>query len=175
MPADDPDPLDVLNGIALASAAAIEDVVAEIPRERFEQAVRWIADAHSIAVAGQAQAHAIAACLGEGLSRMGCQCRIVHALDLDERRRVAELTDRDVLVAISCGSGHCAVADLIPIAQTRRARILGITNSSASPVAREADLNFLLRPAGSLSDQPLAPYFVLVQSLLNALDEAQGE
>lgn len=65
------------------------------------------------------------------------------------------------------------VADLIPIAQDRRARILGITDSSASPVARDADLNFILETDRPLGVQPLAPQFVLVQSLFMALDEAQ--
>ena len=173
MPADDPDPLQMLNGFAVESAAAIENIVAGISTERFGEAVRMIADAHSIAVAGQEQAHAIAACLGDGLSRIGCQCRTLHALDHDERRQVAALTDRDVLIAISCGPAHRAVADLIPIARNRRARILGITHSSGGPVARDADLNFILEADRRLGMQPLAPYFVLVQSLLMALDEAQ--
>ena len=134
-----------------------------------------IADAHSIAVAGEEQAHAIAACLGDGLSRMGYRCRTLHSLDRDERRQVAALTNRDILIAISCGPGHGPVADLIPIAQDRRVRILGITDSSASPVARNADLNFILETDRRLGVQPLAPYFVLVQSLLMAIDESQRE
>ena len=173
MPANDPDPLQMLKGFAVESAAAIENIVARISTEQFGEAVRLIADAHSIAVAGQEQAHAIAACLGDGLSRMGYRCRTLHSLDRDERRQVAALTNRDVLVAISCGPGHGPVADVIPIAQNRRARILGITNSSTGPVARGADLNFVLETDPRLGVQPLAPYFVLVQSLLMALDQAQ--
>lgn len=173
MPADEPDLQDVLNDVALASAAAIEDIVAEIPKEPFDEAVQWIADARSIAVAGQEQAHAIAACLGDGLSRMGYRCRTLHLVDRDERRQVAALTDRDVLIAISCGPGYGPFADLIPIAHDRRTRILGITDSSASPVARDADLNFILETDQRLGVRPLAPYFVLVQSLLMALDEAR--
>ena len=173
MPADDPDPLQVLNGFAVESAAAIENTFTRISAKRFGEAVRLIADAHSIAVAGQEQAHAIAACLGDGLSRMGCRCRTLHALDRDERRQVAALTDRDVLVAISCGPGHGPVAALIPIARYRRARVLGITKSPAGPVARDADLNFILETGRRLGVQPLAPYFVLVQSLLMAFDETQ--
>ena len=175
MPADDPDPLHMLNSFAVESAAAIGKIVAQISTERFDQAVRLIADAHSIAVAGQEQAHAIAACLGDGLFRMGRRCRTLHAIDHDERWHVAALTERDVLVAISYGPGHCPVADLIPIARNRRARILGITDSSASPVAHDADLNLILETDRRLGVQPLAPYFVLVQSLLMALDEAQRE
>ena len=175
MPADDPDPLQMLKGLAVESAAAIENIVAQISTEQFGEAVRLIADAHSITVAGQEQAHAIAACLGDGLSRMGYRCRTLHSLDRDERRQVAALTNQDILIAISCGPGHGPVADLIPIAQNRRARILGITDSSASPVARNADLNFILETDRRLGVQPLAPYFVLVQSLLMAIDESQRE
>ena len=175
MPADDPDPLRMLNGFAVESAAAIENIVAGISAERFGEAVRWISGARSIAVAGQEQAHAIAACLSDGLSRIGRRCRTLHALDRDERRLVATLTDRDILIAISCGSGHCPVSDLIPIARTGRARILGITNCSSSTVARDAHLNFLLGTGRRRGVQPLAPYFVLVESLLMALDGAQRE
>jgi len=173
MPADDPDPLQMLKGFAVESTAAIENIVARISTEQFGEAVRLIADAHSITVVGQEQAHAIAACLGDGLSRMGYRCRTLNALDHDERRQVAALTDRDVLVAISCGPAHGPVADLIPITRNRRARILGITESSANPVTRDADLIFILDADRRLGVQPLAPYFVLVQSLLMALDEEQ--
>lgn len=171
MPSDNPDPLQMLNSFAVESAAAIGKIVAQVSKERFGEAVRLIADAHLVAVAGQEQAHAVAACLGDGLLRMGRRCRTMHALDHDEHRHVAALTDRDVLVAIGCGPGHGPVADLIPIARNRRARILGITDSSASPVARDADLNLILETDRRLGVQPLAPYFVLVQSLLMAIDE----
>lgn len=172
MPTDDPDPLQMLNSFAVESAAAIGKIVALVSKERFGEAVQLIADAHLVAVAGQEQAHAIAVCLGDGLLRMGRRCRILHTLDHDERRHVAALTDRDVLVAIGCGPGYSPVEDLIPIARHRRARILGIADSSASPLARDADLNLILETDRRLGVQPLAPYFVLVQSLLMALDEA---
>ena len=40
MPADDPDPLQMLKGLAVESAAAIANIVAQISTEQFGEAVR---------------------------------------------------------------------------------------------------------------------------------------
>lgn len=172
MPAADPDPLDVLKSFAEASAQAVEDLKAQIPAERLRSAVRLIRAAGDVSVAGRDSAHPVAAFLADGLKQLGYRGRFLQALDPGDRRHVEGMRPRDVLFAVSFEQA-CPVADLIPIARARRANVLGITNSPSSPVAVNADLNFLLQASETGTVQPLAPHFVLVQALLAALKDVQ--
>ena len=171
MPDADTDPLDALNGIAVASASAIENLKAEVPEQRFAEAVRMIGAAREVCVVGRRQARAIAGCLGDGLTQSGFRCRLLHTLSQTEQGYVSTLHRNDLLVAITLEQGPCPVADVIPLAVERRVPILGITNSPANPVAKEADLNLLLGTMPGHGVRPLAPYFVLVQALIVTLND----
>ena len=172
MSLNESDPIAVLNGFATASAEAIREIVSEIPAERFRQAVQMIGNARSIAVAGELGASAVAACLGDGLSQIGYRCRQVQALEGGSGRLVSELNPGDLLIAIGVGGEPGPLTDVVAIARSRGVGVLGIGFPPERGAAGEADLALTIRAAGPGSMQPLAPHFVLAQSLLLALSES---
>ena len=173
MSTEDSDPLEVLSVFAEESARAVEDVKAQVSGDDLREAARLIGAARTVSVAGRDSAYPIAAFLLEGLRRLGYPGRLLRATDREERRHVASLHPRHVLVAVSFGKA-CPLAEFIPIAHQRGVNVLGITDSPASPVARNSDLSILLQTDTRLAFQPLAPYFVLVQVLLMALEDKRS-
>ena len=127
-----------------------------------------------MSVAGRDSAYPVAAFFLEGLQRLGYRGgRLLHAAGGAERRHVAGLRPGDALVAIGFGKAS-PLAEFFPIARERRVNVLGITDSPQSPLAKEPDLSFVLRTDARLAFQPLAPYFVLVQVLLLALEDKRS-
>ncbi len=167
---EDPDPLDVLSVVAEASARAVEDVRAQVSGERLREAARMIGAARTVSVAGRDSAYPVAAFVMEGLKRLGYRGRLLHRTGRAERRHVAGLRPRDVLLAIGFGKA-CPLAEFIPIAHERRVDVIGIADSPASPLATEPDLSFVLQTDSRLAFQPLAPCFVLAQVLLMAVED----
>ena len=171
---EDTDPLDVLSVVTEASARAVEDVRAQVSGERLREAARLMGAARTVSVTGRESAYPIAAFFLEGLQRLGYRGgRLLRATDAAERRHVAGLRPGDALVAIGFGKA-CPLAEFFLIMRERRVKVIGITDSPASPLASESDLSFVLKTDSRLAFQPLAPYFVLVQVLLLALEDKRS-
>lgn len=172
MSLNESDPIAVLNGFATASAEAIKEIVAEIPAERFRQAVQMIGNARFIAVAGELSASAVAACLGDGLSQIGYRSYQVRSLEEGHGRLVSRLNPGDLLIAISVGGEPGPLTDIVSIAKSRGVEVLGIGLPPERGTVGEADLSLTVPAAGPDFVQPLAPHFVLAQSLLLALSDS---
>lgn len=170
MTSGDPDPLDVLKGVADASAQAIEALKTKVPTGRIRQAVRLIGTGRTVWVAGRESAYPVAAYLADGLTRLGYRGRLLDASDAEEPLDVEKLRGRDVLVAFSFGR-TCPLADCVRIARKRGVRVLAIADSRENLLAAFSDENLVLHPPAQHSVPPLAAHFVLVQSLLMALND----
>ena len=169
MPAADTDPLVVLNGLADAAAAAINDLKASVSSETLLSAARLIGGAKSITVAGLERASPVAAILADGLMQHGYTCRLWQSLRRAELSQLSAMNTDDVLVAVSLHNRACPVANAVRMAQERRVRVVGITDWVDSPVAQLAEVSFVVPTRGPHEIQPLTPHIVLVQSLLIAL------
>ena len=167
------DPLVVLSGLADASALAVKQLKRSVPNDALHRAARMIGAAKTVTVAGRAQAGPVAAFLAEGLEQAGYRCRLLQLLDRAQMSQIVGLGADDVLAAISFGQSACPVANLLSATPDRRVRVLGIADRAGSPVAKLADVSFVLRSAVQHEVQPLAPHFVLVQSLLVAVGDGR--
>ena len=115
----------------------------------------------------------VAAYLADGLARHGRRCHHVHSVDREDVGRVSSMGINDVFVAISLSDGACPTLDIVSIARDRGIPVLGITVSAASPLVRQCDVCIVLGSRTRPAVQPLAPYIVLIQSLLVSLDDAR--
>ncbi len=131
-----------------------------------------IDSARSIAVAGQHNASAVAACLGDGLCQIGYRCRHLAALDREDRRHVSGMGTGDLLITINLGAEPGPLTDLVSVAQGRGVRVLAIGLSPEDFGVRENDLALVMATTVRGSVQPLVPPFVFAQSLLMVLSDS---
>ena len=165
----EPDLPELLNGFAHASTRAIQDLRATISGVELRKAITMLNAAHSIHVVGNGQAFALAATLVEGLRRQARACHLRGPANASDLQWLRDMYDTDLLVAIHLPERAWPVSMLASAAHSRGIPLLGITDSPLSPVARYADLHFAVSSAGHVDVPPLAPHFVLIQSLLIGL------
>jgi DNA-binding MurR/RpiR family transcriptional regulator len=85
--------------------------------------------------------------------------------------QVATITPQDVLVAIAFPPHSKPVVDIVMDAHVAVQRIIGITDSQASPLARYADDSLLVESDAASRFQPISGMIALVQALLMVVTE----
>ena len=177
MTAPDRNPENLLDDLASASCRAIQDFRARISGAELRKAVQMISVARSIHVIGKHQSYALAATLCDGLQRQGCRCHLVDPADGNDLQWLHEMYVDDLLVAIHLPGRTWPVAGFAGAAQNQGIPVLGITDSAIGPLARASDLCFVAPATGDKNLPPLAPYLVLIHSLLMGLRRytSQGE
>ena len=167
--AADDDPAAILRGFADASVLALDQLKADADNEMLRQAIHMMDNADSIYVIGQRRAFPVAAYLAYGLVRLEYRCHLLDSVGGMLPQQVATIGTDDLLVAVSFAEYAQPVVDVVSDAHIRNIPVLAITDSMASPLARNSDLYFLLRDAEVHRFRPLAAPIVLAQSLIIAL------
>ena len=171
MPTHDIDPPGVLDSFADASASAVDDLKTNVSIDAIHAAARMIGAARSIAVVGLNAAIPVAGHMEAELNRRGFHCRHLHSVNRMAVEHVLNMGANDVLIAISLTDRACPVMKVVSVARDRRVPVLGITASATNPLCSHSKLHFAVPSEERYDVQPLAPYIVLIESLLVALVE----
>ena len=163
------DPSAILNGFADASVLALDHLKADIDGDALREAVRMMDRARSIYVIGQRRAFPVAAYLSYGLIRLEYRCHLLDSVGGMLPQQVATIGAADLIVAVSFAEYAQPVVDVVSDAHIRNVPVLAITDSMASPLARNSSLYFVVRDAEVHRFRPLAAPIVLAQSLIIAL------
>ncbi len=166
------DPKTMLNTFADSSILAINQMRHELAADKLRQAVNMLERARFIHVLGQRQAFPVAACLTQGLTKLGCRCQLLDTMAGMLPQQVASLGELDLLVVIGLSDYSRAQLETVPEAHRRGVPVLAISNSPSDPLARNSSLNLMVRDPQIHRVEPLAPYVVLAQTLLVALASA---
>ena len=159
----------ILNTLADSSALAISQLRHDLEPVALQQAVRMLEGARSIHVLGQRQAYPVAACLSLGLLKLGRRCHLLDSAADMLPHHIANLTPEDLLVVIGLSDFSRTVLEIVPEAYERKVPVLAISTSQTNPLARNSTLNLLVRDPEVHQFEPIAPYIVLVQTLVIAL------
>jgi len=162
------DPGSILSTLAETSSAAIGQLGRDIDPAKLREAVGMLRRARTIHVLGQSQAFPVAACLAFGLLELGRRCHLLDSAAGMAPRHIASLTRNDLLVAINLADYSDAALEAVPEAYERQVPVLAISTSQTNPLARNSTLSLMVRDP-ALRFEPLAPYIVLVQTLVVAL------
>lgn len=163
------DLVSILNTLADSSALAIRQLRHDLNPAELQQAVRMLEGARSIYVLGQRQAYPVAACLSLGLLKLGRRCHLLDSAADMLPQHIANLTSEDLLVVIGLTDFSRTVLEIVPKAYERKVPVLAISTSQTNPLARNSTLNLLVRDPEVHHFEPIAPYIVLVQTLVIAL------
>ena len=163
------DPSAILHGFADASAVALDHLKADIDANSLREAVCMMDGAKTIYVIGQRRAFPVAAYLSYGLIRLEYRCHLLDSVGGMLPQQVATIGADDLLIAVSFAEYAQPVVDVVADAHIRNVSVLAITDSMASPLARNSSLYFVVRDAEVHRFRPLAAPIVLAQSLIIAL------
>ena len=115
------------------------------------------------------RAFPVAAYLAYGLIRLEYRCHLLDSVGGMLPQQVATIGAADLFVAVSFAPYAQPVVDVVSDAHIRNVPVLAITDSMASPLARNSSLYFEVRDADVHRFRPLAAPIVLAQSLIIAL------
>ena len=163
------DPAAILHGFADASVLALEHLKVDIDGDTLREAVRMMDGATAIYVIGQRRAFPVAAYLAYGLTRLEYRCHLLDSVGGMLPQQVATIGADDLFVAVSFAPYAQPVVDVVSDAHIRNVPVLAVTDSMASPLARNSRLHFVVRDAEVHRFRPLAAPIVLAQSLIIAL------
>lgn len=170
--ADSDNPVTTLDALADASVLAIDWLKHDLDANKLRQAVQMLEKARFICVLGQRQAFPVAACLSLGLLKLGRRCQLLDSGAGMLPHHIASLTPDDLLVAVGLSDFSRTVLETVPEAHARGVPVLAVSNSQTEPLARYSSLNLVVRDPEVHHFEPLAPYIVLMQSLVIALAAA---
>ena len=165
---------DTMNTFADASILAIRHLREHIDPEKLGEAVRIMDAAESIYVVGRGQAVPVAMCLACGLIELHRRCVLLDGVAGTIGRQTAVIDPGDLLIVASFGDEAPVLVNAVADAHERAVPVLAIVDRIANPLVRNASLCFAVRNLDLHRFWPLAPYIVLAQSLILALENRKA-
>ena len=159
----------VLRQLLLANQGAIEDFALHLDDQALKAAVGLLHDAEQIYIAGVRRSLAAAVYLSYLLQHTSKRVHLVAGLGGTFAGQMRSIGKRDLLVAISFAPYGRETLACVRIAHARGARLLAITDSGMSPVARDAQAHVLVKEASAFSFRSLTNTLCLCQGLFIAL------
>lgn len=162
---------DVLQTVLHADTDMIRVTLDEIDRDAFQGAVDALMGAKRIYILGVRSSSALASFLGFYFNLLFENVTLVHTNSVSEIfEQVLRVGPGDVLFGISCPRYSKRTLSAMKYARDRGARVIALTDSQLSPLARVADHVLLARSdMASFVDSLVAPL-----SVINALIVAVG-
>ena len=162
---------DVLRTVLHADTDMIRQTLDEIDRDAFQGAVDALTGAHRIYILGVRSSSALANFLGFYFNLLFDNVTLVHTNSVSEIfEQVLRVGPDDVLFGISFPRYSKRTLSAMQYARDRGAKVIALTDSQLSPLARVADHLLLARSdMASFVDSLVAPL-----SVINALIVAVG-
>ncbi len=159
----------ILRQLLLANQGAIEEFALHLDDRALRTAVALLHDADSIYVAGVRRSLAAATFLTYLLQHTSKRVHLVSGLGGTFAGQMRSIRKGDVLVAISFTPYARETRSCVRIATSRGAKVLALTDSGMSPVARAAAVQLLVKEASAFSFRSLTNTLCLCQGLFIAL------
>ena len=163
------DPLATLHELADANVEALARLKADVRPEDLERACAMIGLARDVYVIGLRRAFPVAAYLFYSLVRLERRGHLLDAVGGMVPQQVATMGADDLLVAVSFAEYAPLTVEVVQDVHIRGIPTLAITDTAASPLARNSSLAFVIRDPEIHPFRSLAAPMCLVQSLVVAL------
>ncbi|MBZ9849415.1 MurR/RpiR family transcriptional regulator [Mesorhizobium sp. CA14] len=131
--------LHFLNGMVGACQASLGRIGNDFDIAAFETMVDHLAAAELIYVIGSKRAFPVTTYLSLTLSQQGVRNVLVDNVGSTALDQVGCISPRDAVLAVSFSPYNSITPDLVAVAHERKARILTITDSTFSPLAKLSD------------------------------------
>lgn len=159
----------LLNGCVDALIASLEDLRRSVSPDALETATQMLRQAEHVYIAGLRRSRPIATYLAYGLTRCERQCSLLDFGSGMAAEQIATMRPNDLLVAIAFTPYSQSVVDITLDTHLSGKRILVLTDVPDSPLARHADLAFLVDNSATSQFRPISGAIALVQTLITGL------
>lgn len=162
---------DVLDKILNIDIDKIKRTLEETSREDFQGAVDALVNCKSIYILGSRSASVLARFLALYFNLMFDSVKLIHTTSSSEMfEQIMRLKENDIMIGISFPRYSKKTVKALEFAKKSGAKVIAITDSPSSPLAKEADFFLQARSdMASFVDSLVAPL-----SLINALIVAVG-
>jgi len=159
----------LLNGCVDALIASLEDLRRSVSPEALDKGTQMLRQAEHVYIAGLRRSRPIATYLAYGLTRCERQCSLLDFGSGMAAEQIATMRSSDLLVAIAFTPYTQSVIDITLDTHLSGKRILVLTDVPESPLARHADLAFLVDNSTTSQFRPISGAIALVQTLITGL------
>ena len=159
----------ILGELVVRDVASLQDLLASIPPDHINAAVRMMDKAKTIYLAGQLRSSPVVFLLHYILTMLGKPAVLLDDSGGLATYRARLMTDKDLLFAVSFRFYATEVVTITEEAKDRCVPILAITDSTLSPLAKSAYLLFSVPEHAYTFSRSLAAPMCLAQALATAL------
>jgi len=145
---------------------ALQNLAQTVSEEEMRQAVKLIADAQTVHVVGFRRSFPVSSYLAYSLQQVGKKVIFVDGVAGLARQQVKTIDPRDLLIAVSYQPYAEETVQIVDIAVERRAKVLSISDSRVSPIAKGATMVLQVRESEVRSFRSLATSICLAQALV---------
>ncbi|MFT6590818.1 MAG: DNA-binding MurR/RpiR family transcriptional regulator [Rhodoferax sp.] len=163
------DPAAVLRAFSQANIVSLEHLQADAASLPLQQAINLIQKARLVHVLGLRRSYPVAAYLAYALNRVGLAAVQITGLGGAIAEQASTANAQDLLIVISFPPYATDTLQVCEQVRLRGAKRLTITNTSLSPVAKDADLVLEVNDAELKGFRSLTSAMCLVQSLAMGL------
>ena len=154
---------------------ALQNLSETVSDKEMRAAVDLIASAAVVHVAGFRRAFPISAYLAYSLQQLGKHVQFIDGVGGLARPQANTIDDRDLLIAVSFHPYAPETVELTEIAAKNGAKILSISDSRVSPIAKAADIALQVHDSEVRSFRSLAASMCLAQAVVIGFAfEAEG-
>ena len=154
---------------------ALQNLSETVSEKEMRGAVDLIANAAVVHVAGFRRAFPISAYLAYSLQQLGKHVQFIDGVGGLARPQANTIDDKDLLIAVSFHPYAPETVELTEIAAGNGAKILSISDSRVSPIAKAADIALQVHDSEVRSFRSLAASMCLAQAVVIGFAfEAEG-
>ncbi|SDQ93264.1 MurR/RpiR family transcriptional regulator [Pseudoxanthomonas sp. CF125] len=160
------DPGQVLGEFVEGNILAMQNLGKIVGRDDLSRAVKLISQAETVYVAGFRRSFPVAAYLAYSLLQVDKRTVFIDSLGGMSLQQVHAITARDLLIAVSYHPYAEETVHVVDAAVERGAKVLSISDSLVSPVAKPATLVLQVREAEIRKFRSLSASMCLAQALV---------
>ncbi|WP_201492600.1 MurR/RpiR family transcriptional regulator [Rubrivivax sp. A210] len=151
------------------SVGGMQELRGNLPAGAFKKAVDLLAAADAIWVAGSRRSFPIAAYLDYALQHTDKRIALVSGLGSMQQGQMRSVRKGDVMLAVSYEPYAEETLEVVQAAVARGARLIAITDSRMSPLARDAQVALIVQENSTFGFRSLTSTMGLAQGLFIAL------
>lgn len=160
------DPAQVLAEFIEGNSLALQNLGEIVSAADMTAAVRLMAEADTIYVAGFRRSFPVAAYIAYSLHQVDKKTVFIDSVGGMTRQQIHGITPKDLLIAVSYHPYAEEAVQLIEAAVERNCKVLSISDSLVSPVAKPASLVLQVREAEIRKFRSLSASMCLAQALV---------
>jgi len=160
------DPTKVLAEFVAGNVLALQHLEEAIDPQQLGAAVRLIGEARTVFVAGFRRSFPVAAYLAYSLHQVDKQTVFIDSIGGMTRQQIHSIGADDLLLVVSYHPYAEEAVQLIEIATGHQCKVLSISDSPVSPIARSASLMLQVKEAEVRQFRSLSASMCLAQSLV---------